>query len=113
MATESIANIRSMLDMWRAQAPTTPLLINTVPPSNSRDAPIDGTQLLALDAHIRSLKTDYPNLFVVDLYAATADAKGKPIKAYFQPDQLHLSAAGHARWAQLLKPALRQAGLSW
>jgi lysophospholipase L1-like esterase len=43
--------------------------------------------------------TDY-----CDLDTATANADGSPKPEYFVADKLHLSDAGHARWAELLTP---------
>jgi lysophospholipase L1-like esterase len=63
-----------------------------------------------LNQGLRQLAKDIKHVSVVDLYAATVTADGTPELQYFNPDQLHLSAAGHARWKQVLLPALKDAG---
>lgn len=110
-AAVTLANIRAMVDQARAQMPGTPLLVCTVPASANPAAPVDRAQLKALNDALRAFPKHYPNVFLVDLFAATATAQGDPERRYFHEDRLHLSAAGHARWKEALEPVMRQAGL--
>ena len=103
---KTVANVRSMLDLARAH-PTPPrIFLCTVPPSASPKAPVDARQRAALNEGLKQLAASDPNVTLIDLFAATATPNGTPDPTYFQPDLLHLSSAGHARWHQLLQGAL-------
>jgi lysophospholipase L1-like esterase len=109
-ASATLANIRSMLDLKQAQQPNVPVVLCTVPPSANPKAPVDEQQRRLLNQGLQQLGKDTKHVSVVDLYAATVTADGTPELQYFNPDQLHLSAAGQARWKQVLLPALKDAG---
>lgn len=109
-ASATLANIRSMLDLKHAQQPAVPVVLCTVPPSANPKAPVDEQQRRLLNEGLRQLAKDTKLVSIVDLYAATVTADGTPNLQYFNSDQLHLSAAGHARWKQALLPALKDAG---
>lgn len=110
-ATATLANIRSMLEMKRAQQPEVPVVLCTVPPSANPKAPIDERQRRFLNQGLRQLAKENQRVSLVDLYAAMSTTDGTPDLRYFQPDQLHFSAAGQERWQQVLEPTLRQAGV--
>lgn len=110
-AAATLANIRSMLEMKRAQQPDVPVMLCTVPPSANPKAPIDERQRRSLNQGLRQLAKENPRVSLVDLYAAMATGDGTPDLRYFQSDQLHFSAAGHERWREILQPALREAGV--
>lgn len=109
-ASATLANIRSMLDLKQAQQPNVPVVLCTVPPSANPKAPVDEQQRRLLNQGLQKLAKDTKLVTVVDLYAATVTVDGTPERQYFNPDQLHLSAAGQARWKQVLLPALKDAG---
>lgn len=109
-ASATLANIRSMLDLKQAQQPNVPVVLCTVPPSANPKAPVDEQQRRLLNQGLQQLGKDTKLVSVVDLYAAMVTADGTPDLQYFTPDQLHLSAAGNARWKQALLPALKDAG---
>jgi lysophospholipase L1-like esterase len=46
----------------------------------------------------------HKNTRFCDLFTATANADGSPKLEYFAADKLHMSPAGHAKWAELLAP---------
>lgn len=110
-ATATLANIRSMLELKRAQQPDVPVVLCTVPPSANTKAPIDERQRRFLNQGLRQLAKENPRVSLVDLYAATVTTDGTPDLRYFQADQLHFSSAGHERWKEVLQPALRKAGV--
>jgi lysophospholipase L1-like esterase len=109
-ASATLANIRAMLDLKQARQPDVPVLLCTVPPSANPKAPVDEQQRRLLNQGLQQLAKDIKRVSVVDLHGATATADGAPDTQYFTSDQLHLSAAGHARWKQALLPALKHAG---
>jgi lysophospholipase L1-like esterase len=47
-----------------------------------------------------------PNFRSCDTWAIFADDKGNPNPADFNPDHLHLNAAGYATWKKVLDPVL-------
>ncbi len=110
-ATTTLANIRSMLEMKRAQQPNVPVILCTVPPSANPKAPIDERQRRFLNQGLKQLAKENQRVSLVDLYAATVTRDGTPDLRYFQSDQLHFSVAGQMRWKEVLEPALRKAGV--
>lgn len=110
LANTTLANVRSLLDLSHSQAPKTPVILCTVPPSASPKAPVDEQQRRLLNEGLRKMASETRKVSVVDLFAALSTAEGKPDARYFAADQLHLSAAGHQRWREVLLPALRDAG---
>jgi lysophospholipase L1-like esterase len=110
-ASTTSANIRAMAALRQAHVPGAPLLICTVPPNTSRDTSIALDQLLILNRDLRALAAETPNVFVVDLFAATVNAEQKQDRRYFADDRLHLSSAGYAAWKSALLPVMRKAGI--
>lgn len=108
-ATSTLANIRSMLELKRAEQPDTPVILCTVPPSANPKAPVDARQRSFLNQGLKQLAKQNPHVSLLDLYAATVTSDGTPELRYFQADQLHFSAAGHQRWKEVLEPVLHQA----
>jgi lysophospholipase L1-like esterase len=82
-----------------------------VPPSAHRGAPVDEQQRRILNQGLRQIARGTKGVALVDLYAATATADGTPDARYFADDLLHLSADGHARWKEVLRPAMQRAGV--
>lgn len=110
-ASATLANLRSMLEMEQRLRPGVPVVLCTVPPSANPKAPVDEQQRRELNQGLRQLAKETRNASLVDLYAATVTSDGVPDTKYFKPDLLHLSAEGHARWKEVLQPALRAAGV--
>ncbi len=110
-ASATLENIRSMLAQKNARLPQTPVFLCTVPPSANPKAPVDEQQRQLLNQGVRQIAKETKGVTLVDLYAATATEAGAPQPEYFGKDQLHLSAAGQARWKEVLQPALQRAGV--
>lgn len=110
-ANVTLENVRSMLALKNEQHAPVPVILCTVPPSANPKAPVDEQQRRLLNQGLRQIAKDTKSVTLVDLYAATATADGTPDLRYFNDDQLHLSAAGRARWKDVLQPALQQAGV--
>lgn len=110
-AADTLANIEAMLDLRDEQLPATPIFLCTVPASANPDAPIDATQLEALNDGLREITARRDAVSLVDLHAVTATAEGAPDPKWFKPDLLHLSRAGYERWKAILEPALRANGI--
>jgi lysophospholipase L1-like esterase len=110
-ASQTLENVRSMLAMKDEQQPRVPLFLCTVPPSANPKAPVDEQQRQLLNQGLRQIAKDTRLVTLVDLYSATAKNDGTPDPQYFSDDRLHLSAAGNARWKEVLQPALQRAGV--
>ena len=106
-AAKTLANVRSLLRLARDRERSLRILLCTVPPSADPKAPIDEKQREALNQGLRAIAHDDPHVVLIDLFEATATPDGAPDPRYFRSDLLHLSPAGHARWKELLRPALR------
>lgn len=110
-ANATLHNIRSMLALRDARQPQVPVFLCTVPPSANPKAPVEEQQRRSLNQGLREIARDTKLVTLVDLYAATASEQGAPEARYFDEDLLHLSAAGRARWKEVLQPALQRAGV--
>ncbi|MFO1057638.1 MAG: GDSL-type esterase/lipase family protein [Dongiaceae bacterium] len=96
--------IRAIIDRLRAAAPRAPILLVAIPPRGAgADAPfrrpIDTTNRLIARCAER------PGVLYVDPGPVLLDAQGR-LTAAVAPDQLHFSALGYQRLAELLGPAL-------
>lgn len=110
-ASATLENVRSMLALRNERHAQVPVFLCTVPPSAQPQAPVDEQQRRLLNDGLRHIARQTQGVTLVDLFAATATDAGAPDPRYFNKDQLHLSAAGHARWKEVLQPALRDAGV--
>lgn len=110
-ASLTLENVRAMLTLRNEQQPRVPVFLCTVPPSAHPKAPVDEQQRRLLNEGLRQLAHDTTLVTLVDLHAATTTSDGRPDPRYFHKDQLHLSAAGHERWKEVLEPALQRAGV--
>ena len=110
-ASDTLANLESMLDIRDRRVPTAHVVLCTVPPSANPKAPVDPHQLRVLNAGLRQLAARREGVSLVDLFAATATASGTPDLQWFKPDRLHLSDAGYDRWKTALVPVFREHGL--
>jgi len=72
---------------------------------------VDEQQRRLLNEGLRQIAKNSERVTLVDLYAALSTGDGEPERRYFKEDQLHLSAAGHQRWKEILEPALQRAGV--
>ncbi len=109
-ASDTLANVRLMLEIKQTRQPLVPVVLCTVPPSANSKAPVDEEQRRLLNQGLHHFAKNNKLVSIVDLHTALSTAQGAPDGQYFTSDQLHLSNAGHARWKQALLPALRQAG---
>ena len=110
-ASDTLANVRSMLEIRQSRQPNVPVVLCTVPPSANPKATVDEQQRRLLNEGLRRIAAESKLVSLVDLHAALATADGAPDSRYFTSDLLHLSAAGHARWKQALLPALKDTGV--
>ncbi|MDY6946240.1 MAG: GDSL-type esterase/lipase family protein [Pseudomonadota bacterium] len=102
--TEQTArNIERMLQAVRAQNPSTPVVLCTLPPRDSVKAPIKQSELTNLNASIEALAAAWDNVELLDLNPLFATADGQPQLALFSQDRLHIGPAGYEVLARALK----------
>lgn len=111
VASATLRNVAAMLDSAARASPAPFVVLCTVPPSAKRSAPVDAAERSVLNDGLRKLAEQHPRTAVADLNSAVATPAGTPDPQYFRKDLLHLSAAGHARWRELLLPVLHDAGV--
>jgi lysophospholipase L1-like esterase len=108
---DTISNISAMIAMVERKNPDTPIILCTVPPSESPKAPIKLQEKQALNAKIAKLAAGKKNIALCDLFAAMANADGTPKPEFFTEERLHLAGAGYDRWAETIKPLFKQMGV--
>lgn len=104
----AISNISAILDAISAQSAAPPVILCTVLPRQSTAAPIDPSQVPALNALIKRLAAGKSNVTLLDTYPLFAKADGTPDPQYFRPDELHPAAPGYERIRQALDPLFTQ-----
>jgi lysophospholipase L1-like esterase len=57
-----------------------------------------------MNESIRQIASDHKNAHFCDLYTPLANADGSPKPEHYADDKLHMSDAGHAKWAALHRP---------
>jgi len=103
---DALSNISDILAMAQAGAPSAPIILCTVCPRDSKEAPIDISQLKELNEGIVKLAQGKPNVTLLDLFPlfVLPDGSGAPDPQYFRPDKLHFGPAGYAKWHDALEP---------
>lgn len=101
---DMLSNLASVLALIDHEQPGTPVVLCTITPSANPKAPVKPEARQAMNEGIRKLASERPNTYLCDLYAALVETDGAPKPEYFVADKLHLSDAGHTKWAELLNP---------
>ncbi|MBW2188254.1 MAG: hypothetical protein JRG93_01510 [Deltaproteobacteria bacterium] len=73
-------------------------------PLNARRA----EQIEAVNEYIRETAEDKPWLDLINGNAVLKTPNGAPDRSLFRFDRVHLNKNGYARWAQILRPKLRE-----
>src|SRR5690606_28757731 len=102
---ETIAgNVRLIIDALLAANPRLPVfLCEVLPSSASKQRP--AATIRELNARYADLAARYPQVRLVNTWAVFANENGDAREEEF-PDLLHPNAAGYAKWAEALRPAL-------
>lgn len=100
---QTTRNIDRMLQAIRAQDPSTPVILCTLPPRNSEKAPIKPGALTKLNDGIRELARKHDNVELLDLFPLFATADGQPQVSLLAADRLHIGAAGYEVLGRALK----------
>ncbi len=99
---DMLSNFADMLAKAEKQKPGMPVVLCSIPSSANPKAPVKADDRKAMNEGIRKMASEHKNTHFCDLYTATANADGSPKLEYFASDKLHLSEAGHTKWAELL-----------
>lgn len=105
-ADKTARNIERMLEAIAAQDAALPVILCTLPPRNSAEAPIKQTELMKMNANIRRLAAAHGNVLLLDLFPLFADGDGQPRSSFFAADRLHMSAAGYKVLGEALNTKL-------
>lgn len=102
-AAETLAGIRAVLALLRAQCPDARILLMATFPRGERMNAMRG-DILQIN---QALASDHgPGVSVIDIGARFVDAAGD-IRKDLMPDALHLSPTGYRIWADAVTQALR------
>ena len=101
---DMLSNLADTLAMAEEARPGMPVVLCSIPSSANPKAPVKADDRKAMNEGIRKMASEHKNTRFCDLFAATANADGSPKPDYFAADKLHLSDAGHTKWAELLTP---------
>ena len=105
----AVANVRLILDAIRRHNSKTPVLLCEVFPSSEKQKR-PKQKVLRLNQLYSRLVSEYPQVTLVNTWAIFAEPSGDAIPDEF-PDLLHPNEKGYSKWADALRPVLRQKGL--
>ncbi len=103
---EAFADTTGFLDLAHERFPNLRMIVNSVKVARSRTAEIP--RVHELNRRLESWAADRDWVRYLDTTSYLSDANGRPIPEYFRADELHLSAAGYAKWRELLEPVVRE-----
>ena len=112
LPADMLSNLAAMLAMVEKEKPGLPVVLCTIPPSANPKAPVKASDRQVMNDGIRQMASEHKNTQFCDLYSAAVAADGSPNPDYFVADKLHLSDAGHAKWAELLTPIFEKLKLA-
>lgn len=102
-------NVKLILQAITDHDPGLPIIFCDVMPSSfEMSRPTE--QIQRLNGLYREFIGDYPQLIHLDTFSLFANSEGDADPSEF-PDLLHPNEVGYAKWAEALRPPLRQLGL--
>ncbi len=100
-------NIVAVITEAHAFDPKLPIVLCTIAPRDSKEAPTKPGALDDADKRIRALGS-MPNVTLFDLHALLVGPDGMPKDGYFAEDRLHLADGGYKVWGEALRPVLEK-----
>lgn len=100
-----LAAFETLMDALRARLPEVPVLYLSIKPSPVRWGRI--AAIRRANALVATYAEAQPGVAFVDVFTPMLDPLGRPRRALYLRDGLHLSRAGYALWAEVLAPYLR------
>lgn len=109
---DTAENIEDILMAIKKANPKLKIVVCKVMPRGEQGNSDYKEKIKKLDGLIEQEVKDNPNIAICDTWTAFADENGGPIAADFNPDRLHLNAAGYAVWKKTLDPVLAKMQIS-
>lgn len=103
---EAFADYTGFLNLAHQQFPDIRVIVNSVKVARKRAAEIP--RVHELNRRLETWASTRDWVRYLDSTSYLSDENGRPIPEYFRADELHLSAAGYAKWHQLLEPVVRE-----
>ena len=100
----TLANIAAMLALAEKEKPGVPVILCSIPTSANPKAPVKAEARQTINEGLRKIASERKNTHFCDLYPAIANPDGTPNPEFYVEDKLHMSDAGHLKWAELLTP---------
>ncbi len=97
-----ISNIAAIVDEAQKAYPNMSIVLCEIPPRLSPAAPIDPSQVPALNAEIVKLAGDRKNVTLFDTYSLFVGSDSTPDPVNYKKDLLHPSDAGYAKLSDAL-----------
>jgi len=97
-----VANIKAIIEKANTAKPDMPIILCTLPPRKSKEAPIDNQWLIDTNNGIRGLSSE-KNVTILDLYPLFVGANDEPDPQYYRPDHLHFDKPGYTKIASELE----------
>ena len=101
-----INNITKIITQIKAHNYSLPVVICTIPPRNSLEAPTKPGAVIDINTKITDMVKNQKNISLIDLYKELANTDGSPDKQYFTSDQLHLNPKGYKKLTSLCQPVI-------
>ncbi len=105
-ADDVAANIRLILSAIRNYDPHLKVIVCKVMPRSERDGPIYANKIERVNFLLEQYVKGQPPFTLCDTWQIFAKEKGNPNPRDFDPDHLHLNAAGYADWKKALTPLI-------
>lgn len=102
----TLRDFEAFVEHVRAAAPATPLYFISIKPSPSRLGL--WTEMSRANALIQTRAAESSAVEFIDVSDAMLDEQGQPMPELFLEDGLHLTPAGYALWASIVRPRLRK-----
>lgn len=100
------AGVAGLVEVLRAKAPTTKILIHGIlPRGDSIEGPVN-EQARKANAAIAKL-ADRQHVFYLDVTPSLIETDGTFVAGVMRPDKLHVDAPGYVRWMDLLYPVVK------
>jgi len=105
---ECLADFDKFHRLMREHLPGAPVAILAVKPSASRRHLM--TAQTQLNRQIQERIRSDENWALLDIASLMVDSAGEPRAELFEPDRLHVNAAGYALWVPLVRPWVEKFG---
>lgn len=105
-SAEVFNRFKQVYDLIRKDQPKLPIAYLSIKgcPGRARSIPV----VKETNALIREFLAGQKNAVYVDVFSATMDSEGQPLKNIYVEDGVHMNQRGYDIWAKVLKPYLKK-----